>query len=724
MANYISKHTGKQIDAAVAAFLAGGGTGSVEVDTTLTKAGKAADAKATGDRLTALSEEKVDKQQGAKNASTLLYVNENGDVTPMEIGAFLSADKLPGVEETKKAVTLTAIHNKVLGRTGLVNDSGDSTYTISEPISVTPGEKLELSCSGYYWTSAYVFYDADGAFVSNYFAQTKVDGNGSHNVEGNYLLNEIVVVPENAATLRISWCQGTTKGAVYRVTTQGIGAGYCLNADIADLITGNDVVMLDCPATASKTLSTGGQVIDQTDSTYYVTDAIKVQPNTWYKITGSAGYGGAYYCIYDSSGNVIGSKKAPGGSGTCLVNKMVLMPASAATLRVAYMSTISGAAVVECRTVKARTTNRRFPWLNKFGAISYSTIGVAPINTLETYISAAHLGFNICKGDVQPTSDGKIVMCHDSGFTFDSNGRITAYDAENSTPIRNLTYGQCMAYEYEARSDSATMNHYAKVCDIDSYLDVCKQYGMVAFVTVRDAHIDEVVPELLARLEAHGMLDHAIINSYTPQTLSYVRALNDDIPLSFVRNNDEIISAARVDQIAAYGRCAITLVSTAPNMESYINGLADVLAYARKSGIGIMYSQPTTFAQVNFLRNAGICAAQIGAPIMPYTYTQARFRLSIASGAATLVEWYNANSIDADVTVSGNTVSVTNIADAGSARGFADRVLDLWMNRLPHRITAESASGNTVSAKWVNNALQVTVSDISESDTIDIMLEV
>lgn len=60
MANYISKHTGKQIDAAVDAFLAGGGSGSagsVVVDDTLTQAGKAADAKATGDRLTALTEE-------------------------------------------------------------------------------------------------------------------------------------------------------------------------------------------------------------------------------------------------------------------------------------------------------------------------------------------------------------------------------------------------------------------------------------------------------------------------------------------------------------------------------------------------------------------------------------------------------------------------------------------------------------------------------------------
>lgn len=62
MANYISKYTGAQIDKAVGDVLNGnvggtGGGGNITIDDTLTKAGAAADAKATGDRLTALSEE-------------------------------------------------------------------------------------------------------------------------------------------------------------------------------------------------------------------------------------------------------------------------------------------------------------------------------------------------------------------------------------------------------------------------------------------------------------------------------------------------------------------------------------------------------------------------------------------------------------------------------------------------------------------------------------------
>lgn len=57
MANYVSTHTGAQIDQAVAAVLAGNAGGSsVSIDKTLTQEGAAADAKATGERLNQLFE--------------------------------------------------------------------------------------------------------------------------------------------------------------------------------------------------------------------------------------------------------------------------------------------------------------------------------------------------------------------------------------------------------------------------------------------------------------------------------------------------------------------------------------------------------------------------------------------------------------------------------------------------------------------------------------------
>lgn len=59
MANYISRHTGEQIDDAVAKVRSGDVGGKVDVDKTLTQEGKAADAKVVGDRFTSLSEEMV-----------------------------------------------------------------------------------------------------------------------------------------------------------------------------------------------------------------------------------------------------------------------------------------------------------------------------------------------------------------------------------------------------------------------------------------------------------------------------------------------------------------------------------------------------------------------------------------------------------------------------------------------------------------------------------------
>lgn len=52
------------------------------VDATLTQLGQAADAAAAGNRLNALSEEKIDKDQGVENAGKALVVGSDGNVVP------------------------------------------------------------------------------------------------------------------------------------------------------------------------------------------------------------------------------------------------------------------------------------------------------------------------------------------------------------------------------------------------------------------------------------------------------------------------------------------------------------------------------------------------------------------------------------------------------------------------------------------------------------------
>ena len=492
---------------------------------------------------------------------------------------------------------------------------------------------------------------------------------------------------------------------------------------IGKLLIGDDISILSNTSTSGKQLNANGEPTDTSDATYYVTNDIEIKEGHWYMVTASAGYSAAYYAILDADHNVMLTERAPSGSGTTCVNRMIFTPKNSKYIRIAYITSLSGGHVALCNTVKPKRSSSP-DWWNKFLCISYSNIGIAHTNTLETYVSAGHFGFNVCKGDVRPTSDGKLIMCHDPGFTFDENGRITNYDSSNKTLIHDMTYDQCMEKEYASQATATENNHYQKVADIDGFLQVCKQYGMIAFVTVRDEYIDTVCDEVVAALKRNNMLHRTIINSYTPEALSYIRMLCDDLPLSFVQSDDYSLGTARVNAVAGYGKAAITLVSTAANMRTYIAGLSSAIVLANSKGVGIMYAQPQTYEDVLWLINRGIMGAQIGKPCIPYQFKQVRFKISIASGTASLSEWFDMTTMEAEVSQSENVISVSEFKDAGSEHDFSDLIMEYWMNRFPYRITAISENGNTVTAAWQNNALKLTVNDISVNDTIDVIIEV
>ena len=509
----------------------------------------------------------------------------------------------------------------------------------------------------------------------------------------------------------------------FEIEYANIFAEERIDNQIGRLITGDNISLLNITATNKKILSATGEVTATSDTTYYVTDDIQISEGHWYKVTGSAGYGGAYYAILDADKNVMITHRSPGGSGTVCVNRMVYMPANSKYIRIAYVTTLSGGHIALCNSVKAKTTKAP-DWWYKFLTISYSGIGTATINTLESYISAAHFGFNVCKGDVRPTSDHKLVMCHDGGFTFDSNGRITTYNAGNRTLIDSMSLETALTKEYAGFATATENNHYQKVTDIDSYLKVCKQHGMIAFITIREDYINYVCSELIAALKRNDMLDRAIINSYTAQALSYIRMLDDNLPLSFVQADNYTLGSARIGAVAGYGKAAITLVSTPANMRTYLTGLESAIAEANNKGVRIMYAQPTTYEDVLWLINHGIMGAQIGRPCVPYQFRQIRFKISIASGTASLSEWFDMTTMEVDISQSGNVISVSDFKDAGSEHDFADLIMEYWMNRFPYRITAASENGNAVTATWQNNALELIVSDISVNDTIDVIVEV
>lgn len=156
---------------------------------------------------------------------------------------------------------------------------------------------------------------------------------------------------------------------------------------------------------------------------------------------------------------------------------------------------------------------------SKWQNIAYSSFGSYAGNSTEFFKNNSKYKFDMLKCDVQPTSDGKLVLCHDDGFTLNTDGRIISYDADDNTLIRSMTYEMAMSYQYARQVDG----QYCSVCDIDTFLEICKSSGIPPFITVRDQYMDEVASALAESLTKYGLTDVTVINSSTRASLSTVR---------------------------------------------------------------------------------------------------------------------------------------------------------------------------------------------------------
>lgn len=244
----------------------------------------------------------------------------------------------------------------------------------------------------------------------------------------------------------------------------------------------------------------------------------------------------------------------------------------------------------------------------KFNYIAYSEVSndIGRINTVTHYrYCASNAGFTAIKGDVRPTSDGKLIMCHDAGISVDSDGYVVDYDASTATPIHDMTEAQCKALQWI----NADGDH---ICGFEDFIKIAKLYGKCAFVTIRDEYMDAVVPEMLRILEKYHMLSDSIINSFTYQSLQRVREANRNICLSWVMSTSREITNAKIDSCLALGNCLLCGFSF-PNgggleaLESY----QEAIEYAARNDVRI-YEAIVGDAAVTpeVLLNLGVVGAQ------------------------------------------------------------------------------------------------------------------
>ena len=230
--------------------LPSGGSGSVAVDSTLTASGKAADAKATGDAIRSLSEEKIDRPVSGVVGQVLAVktVDENGKPTEFAC-VYQTSGEGSGSEGEVVETTFKVWGPNATGATdgdvvtelnsGYYDKNGNQVQTGTFGCTV-PLIEINEDATIY----AYCLYDFAAGYAITFFDSSKAvisgvggTGNTSTRITGNQ------TVPSGAKYVAVTllksdpgmYCQITTRETVV-TDSLGTRVGF-LEADVATLET-------------------------------------------------------------------------------------------------------------------------------------------------------------------------------------------------------------------------------------------------------------------------------------------------------------------------------------------------------------------------------------------------------------------------------------------------------------------------------------------------------
>ena len=251
--------------------------------------------------------------------------------------------------------------------------------------------------------------------------------------------------------------------------------------------------------------------------------------------------------------------------------------------------------------------------MESFNSIAYSKLkeDMGSVNTAEHLRYCATLPFTSLKADLRPTADGKVILCHDAGFTLDESGRITRYNKDDCKRILEMTEAECLALEHAQVFDGK----HCKVCDFETYIQICKECGKKAFITVRNEDIETVASFVLPVLEKYDYINRSIINSFTVATLEIFRRRCPQIRMSNVLPLRKVMEKADVDTALRLGNCLLNCFhftgSDPVGGMDIMKASAEAIAYALEKGVAVYQAQVSENITPEELMKYGISGAQM-----------------------------------------------------------------------------------------------------------------
>ncbi|MEF3305369.1 glycerophosphodiester phosphodiesterase [Paenibacillus sp. GYB003] len=151
----------------------------------------------------------------------------------------------------------------------------------------------------------------------------------------------------------------------------------------------------------------------------------------------------------------------------------------------------------------------------------------APENTTVAFELAGKAGFWGIELDTYCTTDGHWIVHHDRTVDrmTDGTGRTKNFSFE---AIRMLKITAGVGIENYPG---------LRIPTLGEVLDICKSYGMHAFIEIEEYHNDADLENLLETVDRSGMLGQCSFICFNADDLKKVRAMNSEVPLGYLSAN-------------------------------------------------------------------------------------------------------------------------------------------------------------------------------------------
>ena len=209
-------------------------------------------------------------------------------------------------------------------------------------------------------------------------------------------------------------------------------------------------------------------------------------------------------------------------------------------------------------------------WDYEVGFIGHAGCYYGVMNTEDAFLYAVkELQYQLVECDVKQTSDGVFVTCHDDTF-----GGYTLSTTTWNT-IKDVIVTSKRTSGYPSQYGETVGTYTSKICTLERYLKICKEYGAIAVVELKSSkgisNSDQSrMSALMKVIENAGMLNQVIFLGSAYNCLIWVKQNGYEyIPCQYLVNSCE--SDTILDRCITYGLdVSINVTGGYSNSEEWI----------------------------------------------------------------------------------------------------------------------------------------------------------